>query len=500
MAKKKHGTTKGSRPGKSTLLSSGTICTLFLALVGADRCTARDAGTARPPNVLLIYTDDHAQWAVGAYGNEEIRTPSIDCLAAQGMRFTQAFTKPVCSPSRAMVLTGKYSHRLGIPDYIPYGNPVHVDNGLPAGTVTIASILKSVGYTTGLVGKWHLGYGEKYYPERFGFDHAEGYRYVAPGKRYDNVGQIPFLVDGKEVERFRNDPRHTDVLVDRAIRFIRTNRRTPFFLFLSIYLPHLPWQFVPDEDLAHYKDRPLTVPDVSRFADVTLGEDELRELMRLYYANITCADRNLGRVFGALDELRLTENTIVLFIGDNGFNVGQHGLLGKGNARILRINERRPNMFDHSVLVPFIVRWPGVVEPGSSSHALVSTIDVLPTLMDITGAEAEDRVQLDGSSMLPLLKGRRGVKWRDAWFDTYDMIYLKESHMRMIRTDRWKLVLHLGENERPLPDGSRHELFDLGNDPKELNSLYGSQSVTKVQQKLEERLRTWMREAKVTKE
>ncbi|MHC4404611.1 MAG: sulfatase family protein [Planctomycetota bacterium] len=482
------------------LLSIGAIWGLFEALVGVGHCTEQDAPKDHHPNVVLIYTDDHAQWAVGAYGNEEIHTPNMDRLAAQGMRFTQGFTKPVCSPSRAMVLTGQYSHRHGIPDYIPYGNPVHVDNGLPAGTPTIASVLKRAGYTTGLVGKWHLGYGEKYYPENFGFDHAEGYRFVAPGRRYDHGGQIPYLVAGKEVERFRNDPRHTDVLADRAIHFLRTNCRSRFFLFLSIYLPHLPWQFVPEEDLAHYEDKPLTVPDVSQFPYVTLDEDELRKLMRLYYANITCADRNIGRVFGAIEELGLTENTIVIFIGDNGFNVGQHGLLGKGNARILGTNDRRPNMFDHSILVPLIVRWPGVVQPGTSSGALVSTIDILPTLMDITGAEAGENLRLDGRSMLPLLKGQHGVKWRKAWFDTYDMIYLRESHMRMIRTDQWKIVLHFGEDGRHPTNGSRHELFDLRNDPDELHNLYGRESLTKVQQELEQRLHVWMREAGVTKE
>jgi len=153
--------------------------------------TKAGAAATKRPNVLLIYTDDHAQWAVGAYGNKDVHTPTMDRLATEGVRFTQGFTKTVCSPSRAMLLTGQYSHRLGIQDYIPYGNPVHIDNGLPAGTVTIASVLKSVGYTTGLVGKWHLGYGEKYYPRRFGFDTATGYRYIAPGKRYKHGGRIP---------------------------------------------------------------------------------------------------------------------------------------------------------------------------------------------------------------------------------------------------------------------------------------------------------------------
>jgi uncharacterized sulfatase len=482
---------------RRTILSSTAIRVLLLASIGAGVGLAKDELAARRPNVLLIYTDDHGQWAVGAYGNKEIRTPQMDRLAAQGMRFTQGFTKPVCSPSRAMVLTGQYSHRLGIPDYIPYGNPVHVDNGLPAGTPTIASLLRSVGYATGLVGKWHLGYGEKYYPQHFGFDHAEAYRYVAPGLRYDNGGKIPYLVAGRAVERFRNDPQHTDILADRAIDFLQANRGKPFFLFLSIYLPHLPWQFVPERDVAPYKNVPLTVSDISGFPDVTMDEEELLRLLRLYYANITCADRNMGRVLKALDELGLAENTIVFFIGDNGFNVGQHGLLGKGNARILGTNERRPNMFDHSVLVPFIVRWPGIVKPGTSNAALVATIDVLPTLLDITGAGTGTKLRLDGQSLLPLLQGQTDARWRDAWCDTYDMTYLRESRMRMIRTDRWKLVLHVDEDGAHPGNKNRHELFDLHRDPDELNNLYGQASVTREQLQLEKRLRTWMRETGV---
>ena len=488
-----------------------TIVCLCRSEISATQ-TRAGAATTKRPNVLLIYTDDHAQWAVGAYGNKDVHTPNMDRLAAQGLRFTQGFTKPVCSPSRAMLLSGQYSHRLGIPDYIPYGNPVHVDNGLPAGTPTIASVLGGVGYTTGLVGKWHLGYGEKYYPRRFGFDTAEGYRYIAPGKRYDHGGQIPYLIDGNEEKRFGKSSAVasdcTTILGDRAIDFIQSNRENPFFLFLSLNRPHLAWMPVPDEDLAHYKDRPVAVPDPS--ADGTVSREKLRELTRLYYANITCADRNMGRVLDALDELGLADNTIVIFIGDNGFMVGQHGLLGKGNARRLHVDERnrvsrergtRANMFDDSVLVPFIVRWPGVVKPGTTSDALVSTIDILPTLAEIAGVEAPP--QVDGRSLLPLLNAQPNVRWRNAYCDTYEMIYLgddgEKPHLRMIRTNDWKLVLYHDENEKPLGNGSRHELFHLATDPAELTNLYGKSSVQDTQQKLEARPQAWIRETGLTK-
>ncbi|MHC4993931.1 MAG: sulfatase family protein [Planctomycetota bacterium] len=470
------------------------------------------ADTPTRPNVLLIFTDDHARWALGAYGNDEVHTPNFDRLAAEGMRFDRGFTKPVCSPSRAMLLTGLYSHRLAIPDYIPYGNPVHADNGLPAGTPTIASVLKSAGYATGLIGKWHLGYGERYYPERYGFDVAEGFRYVAPGLKLNGTGDIPYRFGPTQTMRLTLDPEHTDLLADRAISFLHKNANRPFFLYFSLYRPHLPWGPVPERDLAPYEGKPLTVPDPADFPGARATREALRQQMRLYYANITSADRNVGRVLDTLDELELADNTLIVFIGDNGFNVGQHGILGKGNARVLQIDEgdrirsdlgRRPNMFDHSVLVPYIVRWPGVVEPGSSSDELVSTIDVLPTLIDITAAPAGRGLRLDGQSLLPLLTHREEdpatppPAWRDAWIDTYDLIYNDEAHMRMIRTHHWKLVLYHDADERPLVDGARHELFDLEADPEELTNLYGDPSVADTQIELETRLKTWMRDAGV---
>jgi uncharacterized sulfatase len=476
------------------------------------------AAAPRPPNVIIINTDDQAQWAVGCYGNKDIQTPNMDRLAREGMKFTRAYSKPVCSPSRAMQLTGLYSHRVGIPDFIVYGNPVPyfippgdgreivADNGLPAGTPTIASVLKGAGYTSALVGKWHLGYGEKYYPQLFGFDVAEGDRSVAPGRQYENVSKIPILLDGRELDAsFTRDPNHTAVLTDRAIRFVRDSREKPFFLFFNFYVPHEATQFTTEEDLALYKDRPLTVPDLTRFPEVKVSTAELRKLLAGYYAHLTCADRNLGRLLATLEELGLATNTIIIFMGDNGTNFGHHGMRGKGNGWILdnKWRNTRPNLFDTSTLVPFIVRWPAAIKPGQTSDALVSTIDILPTLIEATGASGGTKLRFDGRSLLPLLKGQRGVKWRDYYCDTYDMLYLgnkgEQPHMRMIRTDRWKLILYLDTDGYPLANGSRHELFDLKNDPDELTNLYGKPSVASIQQQLDKQLRAWMRETGVTK-
>ena len=378
-----------------------------------------------------------------------------------------------------MLLTGLYSHRVGIPDYIPHGNPIVSGNGLPPGTPTIASLLKEVGYETALIGKWHLGYGEKYYPKNFGFDVAEGFRHIAPGEQIDSVGKIPFWVDGESVARFRSDPNHTDILADRAIDFLNRDRgERPFFLFLSIYLPHLPWHAVTDEDRAHYEGKQLRV-------DEAKGDPEkVQELRRDYYANVSCADRNMGRVLEAIDRKGQTENTLVVFMGDNGFNVGQHGLLGKGNARILESQDRHPNMFDHSVLVPFIVRWPDVVEAGTVCNKMVATIDILPTVAEATGQA--DQLQVDGKSLMPLFRGEDIPTWRDAWFDTYDMRYGAEDHMRMIRIDSWKLVRHSEEG--------KNELYNLNADPEEQQNLFDQPETAAVQAKLGARLEQWMEE------
>lgn len=494
-------------------------------------CKVSNVKPEKQPNVLIIYTDDQAQWTVGAYGNKEVHTPNMDRLASEGVIFTQGFTKTVCSPSRAMLLTGIYSDKLGIPDFIPRGSgDLYAENGLPAGTPTIASMLKKTGYVTGLVGKWHLGYGEKYYPDLFGFDHAEGYRYVAPGDTSRIlVNVMPYLMDGKEMgPQLIDNPLHTDMLAEKAIDFIRTNRQKPFFLYLSTYLPHGPWDAVTEEDRAYYKDRTLTVPDPSSFPGKPLvSKEQLQAMTRQYYTCVTDVDRNIGKVLDVLDELNLADNTIVIFIGDNGFMIGQHGLDGKGNAETLYVNQqgqnstqssgmpdksnisskelsdlvlhhvKRPNMFDNSIIVPFIIRWPGVVKPGTRSNALVSTIDILPTLAEINGIPTED-LHVDGSSLLPLLQGKADSKWRTAYCDTYNMIYLgnngEKPYMRMIRTDDWKLILYEDENGLPLENGTRHELFNLKTDPGELKNLYGSKSVENIQGKLDSQLHKWMRE------
>lgn len=423
---------------------------------------------AKQPNILFINTDDQARWAMGAYGNEQIHTPVMDRLAAEGMRFTQAFTCPVCSPSRAMVMTGTYNHRVGVQDWIGVREPV----GLPANVPTLAEELRSAGYRTGLVGKWHLGHtNHDFWPTNRGFD------YFAGGLTGGNKMWDPPLMENGVTRNYKGGL--TDRLADFAINFLRTRRTQPFALFFHPFRPHAPYVPVPEEDWAPYKGRTLNVPDVKG-----VDPKRIREITEKYYASVTSVDRNIGRLLAELEQQGELENTLIIFTGDNGYNIGQHGLWHKGNGSMLATGKCRPNMFDTSATVPMVVRWPGRVAGGSVCDELVSSLDYFPTLLNVAGRGRKPGLLLDGMDLSPLLAGESTV-WRDELFLIYNQHhYTPNARMRMIRTRRWKLVHH----HEP---GMGHELHDFQRDPEEENNLYGGKSDKTMQDELERRLTLW---------
>ena len=377
------------------------------------------------PNILLINTDDQPSWWVGCYGNREIHTPNIDKLATDGMLFETAVTCPVCSPSRAMLLTGRYNNQVGIDDFINNDEVI----GLPAGSITFAQTLSNSGYTTGIVGKWHLGKEQEFWPTLRGFDYWAGftnaYGPTDPPVIVKSGDKKPVTVNEKGFT--------TNILTDYAIDFIKENTGNPFMLYLSYPSPHMGYLPVPDEDMEPYKDMDFTYPDYKKYPQVDITEEKLRHKYLANYAPVTSIDRNLKRLLDILKSQGLEKNTVVIFTGDNGYCLGRHGLESKGNARYLGTNIPRPNMFDDSIVVPLIVRWPGVVDPGSRCGELVSHLDFYPTLMEIAGLEPESVGHLEGMSMLPLLKGDSRI-WRDEVFLIYDMKFHAVAHMRMIRT------------------------------------------------------------------
>jgi uncharacterized sulfatase len=425
-------------------------------------------------NLIAVCTDDQGRWGVGAYGNREVKTPHMDRLAREGARFLNAFTvTPVCSPSRATYLTGRYPTEVGITDFLTpeEGREGH---GLPAWATTWPAVLQKHGYSTALVGKWHLGTQPQFHPHRRGFGHFVG----------SLRGSFPpmnpvFDVNGTE-QKMRGPG--SDVVTTEAIRFVEANHDRPFALLLHFREPHLPYGPMPEEDVAALRDLDPTIPDFKGL-DVAQVKRQTRE----YYTAIHAIDRNLGRLVAKLDELKLSERTIVVFTSDHGYHLGRHGLDTKGNAQWIAGGVRgpkRPNLFDDAIRVPLLLRWPGVVKPGSDIAETVTNQDMFASALGMLGVAIPAGVKQHGRDFAPLLRGQK-VPWRDTSYGQYDLHNGGLAFMRMVRTNDWKLVRHYYSS-------GLDELYHLAEDPGETRNLYTAAAHRKVRDQLQDSLTTWM--------
>ncbi len=411
------------------------------------------------PNIVFILTDDQGAWAMGCAGNVEIQTPNIDFLAESGMRFDNFFcASPVCSPARASLLTGRMPSAHGVHDWIRKGNlvppkglPVFADDdraieylkGMRAYTETLAE----AGYRCGISGKWHLG--DSLQPQkRFSFWNVFPY---GGSDHYFN----PVMIQDGQVRRVSGYL--TDIITDGALHFIDdcAGRPQPFYLSVHYTAPHSPWEQGqhPDDLIALYENCPFDScpeepcnPWQVNSAPRGTG-DRRRELLTGYYAAVSGLDRGVGQIIDRLRERGMLENTLVIFGGDNGMNMGQHGIWGKGNGTFPF------NMYDTSVKVPFIMSWPGVLPEGVVDEHLLSHYDFFPTLVDFLGLSELALAHLPGRSFAPLLLNQPFAE-REAVvvFDEYGPV-------RMIRTRTHKYV-------HRYPYGP-NEFYDLSNDPDE---------------------------------
>jgi len=439
-------------------------------------------GERRPPNVVLILVDDLGWTDLACFGSRYYQTPNLDRLAAQGMKFTDGYAAcAVCSPTRAAVMTGRYPARLGVTDWIRsrfQGGAIPADKKNPTGyvggrrnkvfcprnalwmeldEVTIAEALKPAGHVSCHIGKWHLGPDDQY-PDRQGFDfNIGGCDYGQPPGYFDpytnkRLSQgIPTLKPRKQGEYL------TDREADEAVRFIEQHRNRPFFLYMAHYAVHTPIQGKKDL-VAKYQARPKT-----------------NQKNPTYAAMVESVDDAAGRILAALDACKVSDNTIVIFTGDNG------GLLGPTHNAPLRAGKGWP--YEGGIRVPLIIRWPGVVKPGSASAVPVTSVDYLPTVLDAAGLRLPAGRPIDGESLLPVLKGTGRLK-RDA-------IYWHFPHYRgrgippysIIRAGDWKLIKRY--------DGKPFELFDLGSDLSETTDL-AAKMPDKVKE-LDARLAAWLK-------
>jgi arylsulfatase A-like enzyme len=433
------------------------------------------------PNILFILSDDQGAWALGCAGNREIRTPNLDRLAAEGMRFQNFFcASPVCSPARASILTGRIPSQHGIHDWLRAGN---MPNDLPQGgdskpieylrgMTGYTDVLAAHGYTCGISGKWHLG--DSAHPQK-GFSywqvHSRG------GSGYYNA---PMLRNGVEY----NEPRYvTDTIAENAIEFLRGQERSdaPFYLSVHYTAPHSPW--TPDEHpAATYDDYHANCPFKStpfepmhpwQIASAPSGFDEPSRRRELsgYYTAVTEMDRTIGTIIEELDRQGIRESTLVVFTSDNGMNMGHHGLYGKGNATF------PANMFDTSVKVPAIISRPGAVPCGVVRDEMLSHYDIFPTLLDYVGVENPVAGDIPGASFAPILRGEP-TEPRDSV-----VVYDEYGPTRMIRTREWKYV-------HRFPYGP-HELYRLTEDPDERDNIVDHEDATAVLLDLRERLSEW---------
>jgi uncharacterized sulfatase len=438
-------------------------------------CTASPSTAAEPLNIVSIVTDDQAQWALGCYGNTECRTPQMDRIAREGAKFLNAFTcTPVCSPSRASFLTGRYGTQLGITDYLS-AQEENAGVGLPANSVTWPKVLQRHGYVTGLFGKWHLGRQPQFHPTKHGFHHFTGFL----------GGGVPpmdptFEVNGKD-QKLKGDS--SDLLTDHALEFLNGQRQQPFALLVHYRAPHTPYGPVLEQDAAPFRDLDPKIPQ-----HPGLNAQQVKNWTRVYYASIHSVDRNVGRLLAKLDELKLNERTIVLFTSDHGYMIGHHGIHTKGNGWWVAggvSGPKRPNLFDLSLRVPLLIRWPGVVRPGTEVRETISNIDTFASVLGMLQVPAPDGWKQEGINFAPLLRGER-YEPREALFAQYDLHNLGLAYMRMIRTNDWKLVRHHRAN-------GLDELYDLKNDPGETRNLYGNAMHRQTRDELQSRLTSWMR-------
>jgi arylsulfatase len=403
----------------------------------SDRADPADAGGERlpnRPNVILVLTDDQGYADVGAFGARGFATPHLDRLAAEGVRFTNFYSAaPICSPSRAALMTGSHPVRVGITSVLFPDSSI----GLNPDEVTIAELLKSVGYATAAVGKWHLGDDARFLPTRQGFDEFFGVLYS------NDMAPLSLLENEETVEGAPPLSQLTKRYTERARDFVARNRQNPFLLYVAHSMPHVPL---------------AASDDFSGASEQGPYGDAVMEI-----------DWSIGQILAALDELGLADNTLVAFTSDNGpwLSYGSHA----GSAGPLR--EGKQTTFEGGQRVPGILRWPARVESGSVSTEIVTAMDLFPTIAATTGASLPEWT-LDGRNILPLFKG--------AAIPSQPVYFYLDTELQAVRSGRWKLHFpHTYQSVvSPGVDGAAGvreskdlplSLFDLDADPGETTNL-----------------------------
>ena len=443
----------------------------------------------KPPNIVFILADDLGAWALGCAGNREIHTPNIDQLAREGIRFENFFcSTPVCSPARATILTGRIPSQHGIQDHIYQGNIDEDKAGLPpdkrvipdgkdlsylAGITAYTDILAANGYQCAHVGKWHLG--DSTTPQK-----GNQFWVTMP------YGSMTYSNDAIFANgEWDFSPGYTTRrLTNYAVDFLREHRdpERPFHLSLNYTAPHTPWYAESHPDYlrmpyqeTEFKSIPDGDPHPNQRATAASAYHDpsyRRELLTGYFAAVSGMDQQLVRVINVLKEIGEWENTLIIFSGDNGINMGHHGVWGKGNATYPM------NMYEESIKVPLIISGPLVRHRLQPEAHMLSQYDLFPTLLDYLGLAWDSSLPLPGRSFANILRGKR--------FESADRVYLYDEYgpVRMVRTREWKYIHQYGFEEGDI-------LYDLKHDPGETTNLVNDPDFADVAAELRQQIADW---------
>ncbi len=410
-------------------------------------CLSRTSaeGQQKPPNIVVILSDDMGYADIGVQGSKDIPTPNIDALAKGGIRFTDAYVSgPYCSPTRAGLLTGRYQQRFGH-EFNPDSATTDNEIGLPVGEITMADRLRAAGYKTALIGKWHLGRAAQFHPMARGFDEFFGFlggshSYFEPGA----TGKNP-LLDGRKI--VGETTYLTDAFTDRAVDFIKQQRSQPFFLYLAFNAVHAPM---------HATDRYL-----ARFPHI------VNKQRRSYAAMLSAMDDGVGKILATLRERKLEDNTLIIFLNDNGGPVMAGTTINGSSNAPLRGSKRQT--WEGGIRVAFIVRWKGHLAEGKTDARPIIQLDVLPTALAAAGVKPQPGWRLDGVNLLPYLTGKNSGQ-------PHQGLYWRLGENMAIRKGDWKLVK---TDELPLQavnpsfynDLTGAELYNLADDIGETKNL-----------------------------
>jgi arylsulfatase A-like enzyme len=418
---------------------------------------ADDAAFAKGsrPNILLIVADDMGWPDLGCIGSKPVRTPTLDRLAAEGVRATSFYaTWPACTPSRGSILTGRYPQRNGLydmvrNDLVNYGHRYSAEEytvspemtrGLDPREITIGDVLKRAGYATGMVGKWDMGQAKRYLPLQRGFDFFYGHGNNGIDYYTHERYGIPSLFRGNERTEADKGQYATDLFEREAIRFIGESRDKPWFLYLCFNAPHGASSFV--SDTPGDKRHPgVQAPD--KFV-APYREQGIPDKLAHYFGAVTCMDEAIGRILAQIEKQGDSNNTLVVFLSDNG---------GSGNGGNAPLRGQKSTMWEGGLRVPLIARWPGHLPAGKLTDEFLTSLELFPTLVAAAGAEPPQGVALDGFDMLPVLQGKEK--------STRTEMYWQRRGDKAARVGHWKWV----ESSK----GSG--LFDLSSDLDEQRDL-----------------------------